>query len=84
MILAATLTAVPAIPVVGLVLVLAVDWFMGIGRALTNLIGNCVATVAIARWEKDIDLERAQNVLDGKPGFAHAPRKPATAQQQEF
>jgi aerobic C4-dicarboxylate transport protein len=55
-ILAATLTAVPAIPVVGLVLVLAVDWFMGIGRALTNLIGNCVATVAIARWEKDIDL----------------------------
>jgi len=51
---------------------------------LTNLIGNCVATVAIARWEKDIDLERAQNVLDGKPGFAHAPRKPATAQQQEF
>nr|BFE94006.1 hypothetical protein GCM10020185_45420 [Pseudomonas brassicacearum subsp. brassicacearum] len=51
-ILAATLTAIPAIPVVGLVLVLAVDWFMGIGRALTNLIGNCVATVAIARWEK--------------------------------
>ncbi|MNP86360.1 Aerobic C4-dicarboxylate transport protein [compost metagenome] len=65
-------------------LVLAVDWFMGIGRALTNLIGNCVATVAIARWEKDIDLERAQNVLAGKPGFAHAPRKPANAHQQEF
>nr|WP_314877492.1 C4-dicarboxylate transporter DctA [uncultured Pseudomonas sp.] len=83
-ILAATLTAVPAIPVVGLVLVLAVDWFMGIGRALTNLIGNCVATVAIARWEKDIDLERANNVLSGKPGFAHQPRKQPIAHQQEF
>ncbi|MBA1279991.1 MULTISPECIES: C4-dicarboxylate transporter DctA [Pseudomonadaceae] len=68
-ILAATLTAVPAIPVVGLVLVLAVDWFMGIGRALTNLIGNCVATVAIARWEKDIDLERANKVLAGNEGY---------------
>lgn len=81
-ILAATLTAIPAIPVVGLVLVLAVDWFMGIGRALTNLIGNCVATVAIARWEKDIDLERAHNVLDGKQGYGFQPRK--TAHQQEF
>lgn len=43
-ILAATLTAVPAIPVIGLVLILPVDWFIGIGRAITNLIGNCVAT----------------------------------------
>ena len=83
-ILAATLTAIPAIPVVGLVLVLAVDWFMGSGRALTNLIGNCVATVAIARWEKDIDMERANNVLAGKQGFAFQPRKPAQAHQQEF
>src|SRR5207244_5331202 len=44
-ILAATLTAIPDIPVLGLVLVLSVDWFMGIARALGNLIGNCVATV---------------------------------------
>ncbi|MCY1284942.1 C4-dicarboxylate transport protein [compost metagenome] len=65
-ILAATLTAVPAIPAAGLVLVLSVDWFMGIGRALTNLIGNCVATVAIARWENDIDIGRAQSLLDGR------------------
>ncbi|WP_306402548.1 dicarboxylate/amino acid:cation symporter [Pseudomonas aeruginosa] len=65
-ILAATLTAVPAIPVAGLVLVLSVDWFMGIGRALTNLIGNCVATVTIARWENDIDMPRAQAILDGR------------------
>src|SRR5678809_1798838 len=54
-ILAATLTAIPAIPAIGLVLVLSVDWFMGIARALGNLIGNCVATVAIAAWEGDID-----------------------------
>jgi aerobic C4-dicarboxylate transport protein len=65
-ILAATLTAVPAIPVIGLVLILPVDWFIGIGRALTNLLGNCVATVVIATWEKDIDPRRARVVLDGK------------------
>jgi len=47
------------------VLVLSVDWFMGIARALGNLIGNCVATVAIAAWEGDIDRERAHAVLDG-------------------
>lgn len=84
-ILAATLTAVPAIPVVGLVLVLAVDWFMGIGRALTNLIGNCVATVAIARWERDIDIKRANNVLASKQGFAFQPKKTVNSvHQQEF
>jgi len=65
-VLAATLQAVPAIPAIGLVLVLSVDWFMGIARALGNLIGNCVATVAIAAWEGDIDRERAHAVLDGK------------------
>lgn len=50
-ILAATLSAIPAIPVLGLVLILPVDWFVGIARALTNLIGNCVATVVVAVWE---------------------------------
>ena len=49
------------------VLLLSVDWFMGIARALGNLIGNCVATVAIAAWEGDIDRERAHAVLDGRP-----------------
>ena len=66
-VLAATLQAIPAIPAIGLVLVLSVDWFMGIARALGNLIGNCVATVAIAAWEGDIDRERAHAVLDGRP-----------------
>jgi aerobic C4-dicarboxylate transport protein len=65
-VLAATLQAIPAIPAIGLVLVLSIDWFMGIARALGNLIGNCVATVAIAAWEGDIDRERAHAVLDGK------------------
>ena len=65
-VLAATLQAIPAIPAIGLVLVLSVDWFMGIARALGNLIGNCVATVAIAAWEGDIDCERAHAVLDGR------------------
>lgn len=65
-ILAATLSAVPAIPAIGLVLVLSVDWFMGMARALTNMIGNCVATVVIGVWEKDIDHERAHQVLNGE------------------
>ena len=65
-ILAATLSAIPALPVVGLVLILAVDWFMGIGRALTNVIGNAVAAVVIGAWEKDLDRERARRVLKGE------------------
>jgi aerobic C4-dicarboxylate transport protein len=65
-ILAATLSAVPDIPVLGLVLVLAVDWFMGIARATGNMIGNCVATVVIAVWEGDIDKARTKRVLNGE------------------
>jgi len=65
-ILAATLTAVPAIPAIGLVLVLSVDWFMGIARALGNYLGNCVATVAVASWVGDIDRNRAHRVLNGE------------------
>ncbi len=67
-VLAATLQAIPAIPAIGLVLVLSVDWFMGIARALGNLIGNCVATVVVAAWEGDIDRERAHAVLNGEVG----------------
>ena len=52
---AATLNAVPSIPAVGLVLVLSVDWFIGMARALGNLIGNCIATVVIAAREGDLD-----------------------------
>jgi aerobic C4-dicarboxylate transport protein len=65
-ILAATLNAVPSIPAIGLVLVLSVDWFIGMARALGNLIGNCVATVVVAAWEGDLDRKTAERVLDGK------------------
>jgi aerobic C4-dicarboxylate transport protein len=64
-ILAATLNAVPSIPAIGLVLVLSVDWFIGMARAAGNLIGNCVATVVVASWEGDLDRARAAQVLDG-------------------
>jgi aerobic C4-dicarboxylate transport protein len=64
-ILLATLNAVPTVPVIGLVLVLSVDWFIGIARALGNLIGNCVATVVIGAWEHEVDLPTAKRVLDG-------------------
>ncbi|MFG5408149.1 C4-dicarboxylate transporter DctA [Piscinibacter sakaiensis] len=76
-VLAATLHAIPAIPAIGLVLVLSVDWFMGIARALGNLVGNCVATVVVAAWEGDIDRERAHAVLDGRPAapLGHPPAR---------
>ncbi len=64
-ILLATLNAVPTIPVIGLVLVLSVDWFIGIARAVGNLIGNCVATVVIGAWEHEVDFPTAKRVLDG-------------------
>jgi aerobic C4-dicarboxylate transport protein len=64
-ILLATLNAVPTVPVIGLVLVLSVDWFIGIGRALGNLIGNCIATVVIGAWEHEVDISKAKRVLDG-------------------
>ncbi|SFN66819.1 aerobic C4-dicarboxylate transport protein [Bradyrhizobium sp. Rc3b] len=64
-ILAATLNAVPSIPAIGLVLVLSVDWFIGMARALGNLVGNCVATVVVAAWEGDLDRTKAAKVLEG-------------------
>jgi aerobic C4-dicarboxylate transport protein len=64
-ILAATLNAVPSIPAIGLVLVLSVDWFVGMARATGNLIGNCVATVVVAGWEGDLDRAQARAVLSG-------------------
>jgi aerobic C4-dicarboxylate transport protein len=62
-ILAATLKAVPAIPAIGLVLILSIDWFVGMARALGNLIGNCVATVVVAAWEGDLDRAQVARTL---------------------
>jgi aerobic C4-dicarboxylate transport protein len=66
--LAATLSAIPAIPVAGLALLVGVDRFMSAARALTNLIGNAVATVVVARWDGALDMNRARMVLNGDAG----------------
>jgi aerobic C4-dicarboxylate transport protein len=65
--LAATLAAFPTIPVAGLTLLLGVDRFMSEARTITNLIGNAVATMVVARWDGALDLERARAILDGNP-----------------
>jgi aerobic C4-dicarboxylate transport protein len=63
--LAATLAAIPSIPPAGLALLVGVDRFMSEARAITNLIGNAVATVFIARWDGALDLPRARKILAG-------------------
>jgi aerobic C4-dicarboxylate transport protein len=65
--LAATLASLHKIPVSGLVLLLGVDRFINEARAVTNLIGNAVATLAIARWDKALDVRRLNEVLNGGP-----------------
>ncbi len=56
--LAATLSVIPSIPVAGLALILGIDRFMSEARALTNLIGNGVATVVAAKWENELDMNK--------------------------
>ncbi|WP_275575291.1 cation:dicarboxylate symporter family transporter [Methylocucumis oryzae] len=62
--LAATLAAVPSIPIEGLALILGVDRFMSEARALTNLVGNGVATLVAAKWEGELDLAVLQRELN--------------------
>lgn len=57
-VLAATLSAVGHVPVAGLALILGIDRFMSEARALTNLVGNGVATLVVAKWTGDLDMER--------------------------
>jgi len=61
--LAATLPAVGHIPVTAIALILGIDRFMSEGRALTNIIGNAVATIVVAKWEKEIDLKVAKEQI---------------------
>jgi len=61
--LAATLSAVPTIPVAGLALILGIDRFMSEARALTNLVGNGVATIVVSKWEGELDKEQLQSKL---------------------
>ncbi|WP_136523255.1 dicarboxylate/amino acid:cation symporter [Geomonas ferrireducens] len=62
--LAATFAAIPTIPVAGLALILGIDRFMSEARALTNLVGNGVATIVVSRWEKELDVDRMRRVLN--------------------
>jgi len=73
--LAATISTIPAIPPAALALLVGVDRFMSEARAITNLIGNAVATVAIARWDNALDLDRARGILatHGDPQAAADP-----------
>ena len=65
-VLAATLSAVGGVPVAGLALILGIDRFMSEARALTNLVGNGVATLVVAKWTGDLDTARLQQTLDGE------------------
>jgi aerobic C4-dicarboxylate transport protein len=81
--LAATLSAVPHVPVAALALIFGIDRFMSEARALTSVVGNSVATIAVARWEGALDLRQARAVLGGEVGLpdpAELPsrRSPAT------
>ena len=75
-VLAATLSAVGVVPVAGLALILGIDRFMSEARALTNLIGNGVATVVVGRWCGEVDVERMRRHLDQETAEeAEAPEK---------
>ncbi|ACC75418.1 C4-dicarboxylate transporter DctA [Paraburkholderia phymatum] len=74
--LAATLASMHKIPVEGLVLLLGVDRFLNEARAVTNLIGNGVATVVVARWEGQLDMTRARAVLNRERTPDHEGREP--------
>jgi aerobic C4-dicarboxylate transport protein len=63
-VLAATLSSVGTIPVASIALILGVDRFMSEARALTNLIGNGVATIVVAKWERALDEERMRQLLE--------------------
>jgi len=62
--LAATLSSLGTIPVAGITLLLGVDRFMSEARAITNLIGNGVATIVISKWEKELDIEKMNETLN--------------------
>ncbi|HHQ4611524.1 TPA: dicarboxylate/amino acid:cation symporter [Aeromonas veronii] len=73
-VLAATISAVGHLPLAGLALILGIDRFMSEARALTNLIGNGVATVVVAKYCKQLDEKKLDAVLGGKVGQLEADR----------
>jgi aerobic C4-dicarboxylate transport protein len=78
--LAATLAVFPSIPMAGLTLLVGVDRFMSEARSITNLIGNAVATLVVARWEGAIDMDRARHILNvGQAPSESTPEVPVYA-----
>ncbi|AQR62704.1 C4-dicarboxylate transporter DctA [Brevundimonas sp. LM2] len=75
--LAATLAVVPSVPIAGMALILGIDRFMSECRALTNFIGNAVATIVVARWEGELDRDALRAALDGAPRALAAGPDPA-------
>ncbi len=78
--LAATLSVIPAVPVAGMALILGIDRFMSECRALTNFIGNAVATIVVARWEGELDTSSLASALAGKPILAGETERPLLAE----
>ncbi|WP_236908583.1 C4-dicarboxylate transporter DctA, partial [Cronobacter sakazakii] len=69
-VLAATISAVGHLPVAGLALILGIDRFMSEARALTNLVGNGVATIVVAKWVKELDEKQLNDTLNNKNSAA--------------
>jgi aerobic C4-dicarboxylate transport protein len=81
--LAATLSSMHTIPVEGMVLILGVDWFMAEARAMTNMLGNGVASIVVARWESEFDQRQALRTLHGEPGEGPQPAMPVEEAEVE-
>jgi aerobic C4-dicarboxylate transport protein len=77
-VLTSTLTAMKVVPIEGLGLLIGIDRFMSEGRALTNVIGNTVATVVLAKNENSVDLAVYKKVVEGKRTGAKLVAKPIT------
>ena len=77
--LASTLAVVPSIPIAGMALILGIDRFMSEARALTNIIGNAVATVVISRSENELDMDKMERALAGELHDDHAVIAPRPA-----
>ncbi len=81
--LAATLAAFPAVPIAGLALLIGIDRFMSEARAITNLIGNCLAAVVVARWDDALNTRRMTRILNGEtPQEADEPEEVLIAEAQ--
>jgi aerobic C4-dicarboxylate transport protein len=82
--LAATLAVVPQVPIAALAVLVGVDRFMSECRALTNLVGNGVATLVVARWENQLDTAKLRLELKRGPHYVEAARENETVLPQPF